>query len=63
MSRKVALSIAYVAILVELAVFLARHAGRISDGGLYTALLLMASAVLFGAVARLAYLRSHTENL
>lgn len=63
MTKKVALLIAYIALLVELATYVAHDTGRLTEGRLYLTLLLVASAALFGSVVWLAYLRSHTKKV
>lgn len=61
-SRTVAVSIAYVAVFLQLATYLARDTGRLSDGGLYTTLLYATGITLLGAVLWLVRLRVRTQQ-
>jgi len=56
-NKKVAVSIAYVAVFLQLATYLARDTGRLSNGGLYTGLLYATSITLLAAVLWLVRLR------
>jgi heme/copper-type cytochrome/quinol oxidase subunit 2 len=60
--KKVAVSIAYVAVFLQLATYLARDTGWLSDGGLYTTLLYATSITLLGAVLWLARLRFRSQH-
>ena len=61
-NKKVAASIAYVAVFLQLATYLARDTGRLSDCGLYWTLLYATSIALLGAVLWLVRLRSRSQH-
>ncbi len=61
-SKKVAVSIAYVAILLQLATYLARDTGRLSELRVYWTLLSAASITLLGAVLWLFRLNSQSQE-
>ncbi len=61
-SKKVGVSILYVAIFLQLAAYLARDTGRLSDGRLYWAVLSAASITLLGAVVWLFRLRPRSPD-
>jgi hypothetical protein len=60
--KKVAVSIAYVAVFLQLATYLARDTGRLSDGRLYRSMLYMTSITLLGAVLWLVRLRTRSQH-
>jgi hypothetical protein len=62
-SKKMAVSIAYVAAFVQLATYLANDTGRLSDGRLYWTLLYASGISLLGAVLWIVRLRSHSQGL
>ena len=62
-SKKVAVSIAYAAVFLQLATYLARDTGRLSDGRLYITLLYSTSFTLLAAVLWLVRLRSRSQHL
>lgn len=61
-SRKVAVAIVYAAVFLQLATYLARDTGWLSDGGLYTTLLYATSITLLAAVLWRVRLRSHSQH-
>jgi hypothetical protein len=61
-SKKMAVSIAYVAAGVQLATYLANDTGRLSKGPLYWTLLYTAGITLLGAIVWLIRLRSRSQH-
>ena len=56
-NKKVAVSIAYVAVLLQLVAYLAHDTGRLSDGRVYWTILYASSIALLVAVLWLARIR------
>jgi hypothetical protein len=62
-SKKVTISVAYVAVFVQLATYVAHDTGRLSEGSLYWSLLYASGITLLGAVIWLARLRSRGAQI
>ena len=61
-NKKIAVSVAYVAMLVQLGTYIAHDTGRMNDGRCYQMIVLAASAVLLGAVIWIYRLGSSSRN-
>lgn len=61
-TKKVAVSIAYVSLLLQLVAYLAHDTGRLSDGRVYWTILYARSIALFGAVLWLARIRFRSQR-
>jgi len=61
-SKKAAVSIAYVAILMQLVTYFAHDTGRLTDGRLYWVLLYASSISLLGAVLWIAWVRTRSQH-
>jgi hypothetical protein len=61
-SKKMAVSIAYVAAGVQLATYLANDTGRLGEGPVYWTLLYASGITLLGAVVWLLRLRSRPQH-
>ena len=61
-NKKVAVSIAYVSVLLQLVAYLAHDTGRLSDGRLYWTILYASSIALLVAVLWLARIRLRSRR-
>ena len=61
-NKNVAVSIAYIAVCVQLGTYLAHDIGRLADGRVYWILLYTSGIALLGAVLWIVRLRKHPQN-
>ena len=61
-SKRLAVSVAYIAVVVQLATYFARDTGRLADSRLYWTLLYASGIVLLVTVVWIARLRSRSQH-